>query len=155
VNIFSIKIKRIPPPIVTFIFGCLMYFFSYFVPLRMEILYQMGVIIIMLLMASVILIHTVSQFFRQKTTVNPLSPEKANSLVTDGLYQVSRNPMYLAMALLLSAWALYMENPLNLVFIAGFIYYMNRFQIRAEEEALEKLFGEDYRTYKQRVRRWI
>ena len=63
--------------------------------------------------------------------------------------------MYLGMASLLVAWLLVLENPLNTVTLIGFIGYMNAFQIAAEEQALGRIFGEEFKRYKQNVRRWI
>ena len=94
-------------------------------------------------------------FAKAKTTVNPLSPDKASALVTTGIYGVSRNPIYVADLLFLFAWGLYLSNPFALVLVLVFIPYMNRFQIVPEERALQALFGEDFMAYKKRVRRWL
>lgn len=94
-------------------------------------------------------------FFRAKTTVNPLAPRKSAALVTSGLYRISRNPMYLGMAILLAGVALYFGNALGPVFLIFFIVLINELQIKPEEAALEEIFGDDYRAYKKRVRRWI
>ncbi len=90
-----------------------------------------------------------------KTTVNPLRPEKASSLVTSGVYRYTRNPMYVGMLFLLMAWALYLDSPWALAGPLVFVLYMNRFQIGPEEKALEALFGDDFIDYKERVRRWL
>lgn len=90
-----------------------------------------------------------------KTTVNPLRPEKASSLVTSGVYRYTRNPMYVGMLFLLMAWALYLDSPWALAGPLAFVLYMNRFQIGPEEKALEALFGDDFLDYKRRVRRWL
>ncbi len=104
-----------------------------------------------------VMIETVgiAAFVRQKTTVNPLRPERANSLVISGLYRHSRNPMYLGMAFLLCGWALYLGTLSVLVIVPAFIWVLTEVQIKHEEVALEALFGEDYRAYMQRVRRWL
>ena len=90
-----------------------------------------------------------------KTTVNPMRPEKATSLVTSGVYRYTRNPMYVGMLFLLMAWALYLDSPWALLGPLAFVLYMNRFQIGPEEKALEALFGEDFISYRQKVRRWL
>ena len=97
----------------------------------------------------------VSAFFREKTTINPLTPNKTQKLVIEGLYKYTRNPMYLGMLLLLTAWAVWLGNPLSLVFLASFVLLINEMQIKPEERALEEKFGEAYIDYKKRVRRWI
>jgi protein-S-isoprenylcysteine O-methyltransferase Ste14 len=94
-------------------------------------------------------------FIRQKTTVNPLTPERAQKLVVSGLYRFSRNPMYLGMAFLIAAWSVYLGTPAVLVILPAFVLILNEIQIKPEEAALERLFGDEYRGYKQEVRRWL
>jgi protein-S-isoprenylcysteine O-methyltransferase Ste14 len=94
-------------------------------------------------------------FRRARTTVNPLRPEKASSLVTGGIYRVTRNPMYVGMALVLLAWAAHLSALLPFAGIAAFIAYITRFQIRPEERALDALFGQSFADYAARVRRWL
>ena len=94
-------------------------------------------------------------FFRSRTTVNPLKPASASVLVTGGIYRVTRNPMYLGLATLLLAWAIYLGNFAALAGVPFFILYMNRFQIASEERALEARFGAEYAAYRRRVRRWL
>nr|WP_223296290.1 isoprenylcysteine carboxylmethyltransferase family protein [Shewanella halifaxensis] len=97
----------------------------------------------------------VISFNRAETTVHPLKPETASSLVTSGIYRFSRNPMYLGMALVLCAWACYLTSIWSVAGIVGFLLYMYRFQIRPEERALEAIFGQTFIDYKKRVRPWI
>lgn len=97
----------------------------------------------------------IAAFFRSGTTVNPLHPERASTLVTSGLYRLSRNPMYLGMACLLTAWCLYLGTVPGLIVIVGFVVCIEIHQIKPEEEALECVFGVEYVAYKTRVRRWI
>jgi protein-S-isoprenylcysteine O-methyltransferase Ste14 len=94
-------------------------------------------------------------FRRARTTVNPLEPQRASTLVVSGIYQVSRNPMYLGFALMLLAWTVWLAVPLTLLGVAGFVVYITRFQIVPEERALTERFGADFDDYRQRVRAWI
>lgn len=94
-------------------------------------------------------------FRRARTTVNPLKPERASSLVTSGVYRITRNPMYVALALLLVAWSFYLSAPALLAGSALFVLYVTRFQIQPEERVLRRMFGNDYTSYTQRVRRWL
>lgn len=97
----------------------------------------------------------VGEFRKAQTTVDPRCPEASASLVVCGIYQYSRNPMYLGFFLLLLGWALYLSNGLTFVLLPLFIVYMNRFQIRPEERFMLQKFGDDYRLYVRQVRRWV
>jgi protein-S-isoprenylcysteine O-methyltransferase Ste14 len=95
------------------------------------------------------------QFRQARTTSNPLNPSKASSLVTSGIYRFTRNPMYLGMLFVLMGGIIEFGALLGFMIIPLFVWYMTRFQIMPEEQIIEGLFGQDYRDYKQQVRRWI
>ncbi|MDX1642624.1 MAG: methyltransferase, partial [Balneolaceae bacterium] len=97
----------------------------------------------------------VAQFWKARTTVHPHKPEHASKLVRSGMYQFSRNPLYLGLLLGLTGCAVYLGNPLNVFCLMGFVLYMNRFQIIPEERAMAKNFRDDFLEYKESVRRWI
>ena len=97
----------------------------------------------------------VTQFKKAQTTPNPQALEKVSSLVTSGIYQYSRNPMYVGLVLVLFSWALYLSHFLAFVLLPIFILYMTRFQIQPEERILAQKFGKAYQTYKAKVRRWV
>ena len=97
----------------------------------------------------------VDAFRKAGTTVNPLTPETSSTLVVSGIFRRTRNPMYLALLLVLIAWGIYLANLYALVITTGFILYMTCFQIKPEERALEKSFGAEFIDYKETVRRWI
>jgi protein-S-isoprenylcysteine O-methyltransferase Ste14 len=94
------------------------------------------------------------QFFKRAgTTVKPF--ERSSRLVTDGPFGFSRHPMYLGMTLALAGVALLLGTatpPVGVVLFAAVISL--RF-IPAEERAMERTFGEEYRRYRSRVRRWL
>jgi protein-S-isoprenylcysteine O-methyltransferase Ste14 len=106
-------------------------------------------------MAGTIDIWALLSFRKQKTTIDPRYPHKTSSIVIGGIYTHTRNPMYLGLVLILSATSIYFAALFGFFVVAAFILYMNTFQIKPEEEALEKQFGEEYLSYKTRVRRWI
>jgi protein-S-isoprenylcysteine O-methyltransferase Ste14 len=105
--------------------------------------------------SGVVGIAGIAAFRRAGTTVNPLQPEKSSALVVDGVYRYTRNPMYLALLMLLFAWGIALSNPYSMLAAWTFIPYMNRFQIRPEERAMTQRFGEEFLRYAARVRRWI
>ena len=93
-------------------------------------------------------------FRRAKATVNPTKPH-ASSLVTWGVYAISRNPMYLGGFVMLLGWAVFVSNALVFLFLPVYVLYINHFQIEPEERILTSLFGETYGAYRVRARRWL
>jgi len=98
-------------------------------------------------------VWTLWTFARHRTTVNPYG--SASTLCTRGPFRFSRNPIYLGDWFLLSGVSLLLHTFWPLAF-APLIWIMIRFGvIRHEEAHLEAKFGDAYRDYKARVRRWI
>ena len=95
------------------------------------------------------------EFRRAQTTVNPLRPEQASSLVDSGVYRMTRNPMYVGLCFLLVAWAAFLSSGWALLGPLVFMLYIGRFQIAPEERALTARFGDAYADYRARVRRWL
>ena len=107
------------------------------------------------LIGAVICLSGVVSFRRAKTTVNPMKPDSASSLVVSGIYQYTRNPMYLGFLMVLFGWAAFLSNLAAVAFLPAFVVYMNRFQIRPEERVLACLFPHEYPAYRAKVRRWV
>ena len=89
------------------------------------------------------------------TTVNPLTPSASSSVVSGGVYRVSRNPMYLGFLLALAGWAVYLSNAGAALLLPVFVAYMTQYQIKPEERALLAKFGSEFAQYMSRVRRWL
>lgn len=102
-----------------------------------------------------LLAATGSRFHAQHTTVHPLHPEHASSLVTTGPNSLTRNPMYVAMAGALVAHAVRRRSFAALLPVAAFVAVIDRTQVAAEERALRAAFGDEYAAYCARVPRWI
>jgi len=94
-------------------------------------------------------------FFKANTTVNPISPENSSILVTSDVYRFSRNPMYLGFLIVLLAWGLFLGSLPSFIMLPIFYWYITKTQICFEEQILEKKFGDSYRMYMSKVRRWI
>ena len=147
---------KIIPPLVVLLFGGIMYVLDRFLPVGEFDFFGRSLLIKALFLAGLLIaILAFIQFARHKTTTNPRQLEKVNSLVTNGIYKISRNPMYLSLLLFLLAWGLYLGNAFNAVTAAAFVSYMNAFQIRPEEEVLKQKFGSVYIQYCKAVRRWF
>ncbi|PID43623.1 MAG: hypothetical protein CSA52_02630 [Gammaproteobacteria bacterium] len=97
---------------------------------------------------------SIRQFARSNTTLNPVSPGHAKTVVSTGVFARTRNPMYLALGLVVLATCACFVEWWSLVFVLIYGGYLTRFQIIPEERALEKKFGESYREYRNKVRRW-
>lgn len=148
--------NRIPPPIVAALFALVMWSISFFVPTtEMNAVARVALSVTALASGALFCIAGVVSFRNAKTTVNPLKPETATSLVSSGVYTISRNPMYVGFALFLVAWAVYLSSPWVSIGVVGFVLYMNQFQIVPEEQALKKIFGPEFKSYQARVRRWL
>ncbi len=147
---------KIPPLFVTLAFAGSMYLLAKFLPVGYFDFFGRHYLIIGLLSAAnCLLAVALFQFWRKKTTHNPMAPQKSSVLVTNGVYRFTRNPMYLALLLLLLAWGLWLGNAFNTLLAAGYVAFMNRFQIVPEEKALTVLFDKEYQKYLLKVRRWF
>ena len=102
-----------------------------------------------------VFILAVKAFNRQKTTVNPLEPRQASSLVSSGIFKYSRNPMYLGMLIVLLSISFKFNLVGGIVISLFFYLFITRFQILPEEEAMNELFGDEFIEYSKRTRRWI
>ena len=92
-------------------------------------------------------------FEKTDTTVKP--SQESSALVTSGSYRFSRHPMYLGMVLVLAGLAAIFGTATPIAVVAVFIAAMEVRFIRVEERMLEERFGDKYREYTKRVRRWI
>lgn len=147
---------KIPPPVIGALVAAGMWSVSAVGPhFEMPQIARYAVIAVLFVAGVGIDLMGLLAFRSSRTTVNPLKPERASAIVTGGVYRVSRNPMYLGMALLLLAWAVYLSALLPFAGPILFILYMTQFQIKPEERALRARFGQAYAAYTARVRRWL
>lgn len=116
---------------------------------------QLPAALVLAFLGLAIAVAGVVSFRRARTTVNPLDPAAATSLVVSGIYRRTRNPMYLGVLVMLLGWIVYLGNPVSLVAAPVFVVFLNRFQIAPEERMLATLFSADFARYRARVRRWI
>lgn len=104
--------------------------------------------------AALVLAGTAGRrIWRARTTVLP--HRTTTALVTSGPFRFTRNPIYLALGAVLAGVALAMNSLALLVMIAPWAAVMRYGVIAREERYLEGKFGEDYRAYCRRVRRWL
>ncbi len=147
---------KIPPPVVFLISGGLMKLLAAVAPSARFVLPAGKPIALGIASAGALLaLPAILSFLRAGTALLPEKPAKTTKLVVTGVYSLSRNPMYLALLLVLIGWAVYLTNFAAAVPLPLFVAYLNRFQIIPEERVLASKFGSDYDAYAQRVRRWL
>lgn len=147
---------KIPPLLLTLLLLLLVWLLGLWMPVTLPPLPLQVELALLLALAGVVVCGAaVIHFRRCATTMDPLHPGAESRLVTTGSYGISRNPMYLGFLLVIAAWSLYWAPLLLLLFPPLFVVYMNRFQISVEERRLAAHFGDEYRHYQQRVRRWL
>ena len=146
--------NKVPPPLVTLFFACCIYFSRDFF-LTINTLALTLLSYVLFLLGFGILFTAARSFKKHNTTINPIKIETASSLVVSGIFNYSRNPMYLGMALILLGLSLKFNLLGGLIFTALFILFITNFQIKPEEKAMQKIFGEEFLSYKNKVRRWL
>ncbi|MBO6814495.1 MAG: isoprenylcysteine carboxylmethyltransferase family protein [Rhizobiaceae bacterium] len=145
---------NIPPIAQLAIFACLAVILATFLPgLTVDVPIWLPVLVG--LIGVLFLLPAVVSFAKQKTTVDPRTPEAATTLVTSGIYGITRNPMYVGMLLLLLALAAWLAAASSLLPTIAFLLSIDRGQIRREEESLRQNFGVAFETYANRVPRWL
>jgi len=92
-------------------------------------------------------------FSHAGTGVRPFTPSTA--LVAEGPYRFTRNPMYLGMMLVLTGGWMLAGSLSSLLVIPVFFWWIHTRFVLPEEDHLTEAFGEDYRTFKQKTRRWL
>ncbi len=104
-------------------------------------------------MAILILTFAYGSMARAKTTINP--SEHSTSVVSTGIYAYTRNPIYIGWFIIFVAIALRNNSWFDLVLSTLMIALLHWAAVLPEEAYLERKFGEEYSSYKERVRRWL
>ena len=147
---------KVPPPVVALVLALAMWAVSRLTPtFEVDARLRIVAAIAIALVGVAFSVAGVTAFRRAKTTLNPTKPEAASSLVTGGIYRVTRNSMYVGLLFVLIGWTVFLCAPWALAGPLAFVAYMTRFQIAPEERTLGSVFGEAYASYKARVRRWL
>jgi protein-S-isoprenylcysteine O-methyltransferase Ste14 len=147
---------KIPPPVAAVLVGLAMWWTAHqFPPVRSAGLARVIVACAFPMLGLSIASSGFWSFRRAKTTVNPVHPETASSVVTTGIFGYTRNPMYVGLALVLTGWAVWLSVPWVFLGPIVLVLFLRRFQIVPEERAMSLKFGRDYDDYRKRVRRWI
>jgi protein-S-isoprenylcysteine O-methyltransferase Ste14 len=153
----SIALQRIPPPLLYVVVLLLAHFLDGHWPLAElppgwhAIARWLGLVLIVA--AFVHAASAVALFVTSRTTIVP--HHRSSTLVTRGAYRWTRNPMYVGLTLAYLGVAAILGSAWALPLLAIPLYVMNNHVIPMEERQLEAVFGDGYREYKTRVRRWL
>lgn len=146
--------RNIHPPIITLAYIGLAILMGWLLPISLPAssfiqICGFGIIIVGLVLG----VSAFAEFRKAHTTLDPHGSVKA--LVTEGIYRITRNPIYLGFLLMVIGFPLNSGYYSGLVVSPFFMVTMNRLVIEKEEVYLEKKFQEEYTGYKSRVRRWL
>ena len=145
---------KIHPPVLLLIHIFAAYLFNKFLPLTFALpkVFEWvgyGLVVIGLGLP----LSAASRFMQARTTLDPHG--SVSTIVSDGIYRFTRNPIYLGFVCMLIGFPLIFRMYWGLILSPIFILLMNLLVIQHEEAYLEKKFGEQYTSYKSRVRRWL
>ena len=147
---------RFPPPFVYLGFLLLGFGAEHFIPLRtlgLDRVLALGLGIAVFVAGLAVGLAAWGLFVRAGTRVEPWRP--STGIVEQGPFRWTRNPMYLGMALNYAGLALALDGPLALILLPVLLVVIQTQVIAREEHYLEAKFGQPYRDYKDRVRRWL
>jgi len=114
---------------------------------------RLGVAVVLLVAAVALLAGALRRFRVARTNPEPWKP--ATTVVADGVYRHTRNPMYLGMTLIYVALALATDSGVALLLVPALLALVHYGVIAREERYMEARFGDDYRRYRASVRRWL
>ena len=145
---------RIQPPALTLIHVALAFLLTWLIPLPLmvpPILQTAGFLLV--LIGFLLGVGALLAFRRARTTRDPHVP--VSRLVTSGVYRFTRNPVSLGFILMLAGILLNVGSYWGILLAPVLVILLNRLIIKREEEFLAQKFGDEYRSYESKVRRWI
>ena len=146
----------VPPPIVYALIFLVAVFIQKKLPIDDSLFRQQLTKVVgagLLIIALFFLIRSLRQFLLSKNTLVTVMP--ANSLQTNGIYNITRNPMYLGLAIVYLGISCLIGNWWNIILFPLLLLLIQEYMIKREEKYLERRFGQVYLDYKSKVRRWL
>lgn len=148
------ELRKTIPPVYFLVALLLMFILSYFMPVSHLIYIPLRVFGCLLAVLGVAVTGWGAYCFNREGT--PIKPfERATTLIKNGIYCYSRNPMYLGMVVALTGTWIALGTFSPLLVIPVFFYIIQEGFIKYEEKTLEETFPDEYRDYRDKVRRWI
>jgi protein-S-isoprenylcysteine O-methyltransferase Ste14 len=151
----SAQVKTIPPliPAIFIFIAWALDKYIYDLPIPLAVDVQIIIAYIIMPIAAILFAFSLFFFITNKQNPDPHTP--TNSLYTGGIFRVTRNPIYLGFLLAQTVVAIKLNNFYIILSLPITIILLNKWVIEPEENYLEKLFGQTYLDYKQKVRRWL
>lgn len=146
--------QRIIPPILLLISSFLMILLHFIVPFQIVVHYPFNYWGIILMILGLTIAKKVSVTF-SKIDTEIHTFKKPRQIVTNGLFQYSRNPIYLGFVIALIGLNIVLGSFTPLIVVLIFIFLTNHWYISCEEKNMKEEFGQEYENYKKKVRRWI
>jgi len=146
----------IPPPLFYVLIFVIAVFVQKKIPIGDTVLHTVIIKtlgIILFIIALFFLFRSLRQFFLTKNTVIVFKP--ATSLQTTGIYAITRNPMYVGLAIVYLGATIFIGNWWNIILFPILILIVQEYIIKREESYLAIEFGHEYENYKKKVRRWL
>jgi protein-S-isoprenylcysteine O-methyltransferase Ste14 len=148
------KMQKIIPPFLLLISALVMTILHSIVPYQVVIFTPFNYLGIALIILGLTIAKKVGNSF-SKIDTEIHTFKKPRQLVTAGLFQYSRNPIYLGFVIALIGLNIVLGSLTPFIIVLIFIFLTNYWYIPFEEKNMNKQFGQDYENYKKRVRRWI
>ena len=108
-----------------------------------------------LIVVTGLALNVVGFITQKRAGTDPIPFNPSTRIVAHGLYRFSRNPMYIGFALCTLGVAMLVNSAWMLLAVPVGLILIDRTVVTREERYLERKFGEEYLTYKRRVRRWV
>jgi protein-S-isoprenylcysteine O-methyltransferase Ste14 len=148
------KFIIITPPVYLFVVIVAMVVLHFLFPGINVIVFPWKLLGVLPLAIGIIINLVADKTFKEHTTtVKPL--EASTSLITTGVFRITRNPMYLGFVLILLGIAIFLGSLTPYVVVLVFVIFIDTVFIKYEEKKLEGIFGQTWLDYRKEVRRWI
>ena len=146
----------IPPPLFYVLAFIAALFIQKHIPISDTLFHSFAIKVVgvfLLIAALFFLVRSLRQFFLTKNTIVLIRP--ASSLQTTGVYRITRNPMYVGLAIVYFGITCFIGNWWNIILSPLLFLIVQEYIIKREEKYLELEFGQEYESYKKTVRRWL
>ncbi len=110
---------------------------------------------LLVLAGAALAVWGVRTFRAARTTIDPVTIDRATTVVSAGPFARTRNPMYVGFTLMLLGWVVALGSLPALAAPVLFTAWLHRFQVHPEERAMRARFGAAWQAYAEQVPRWI